>query len=148
MHSNSILSERALREIYLKGFEICVRQAHPHCVMSSYNLVNGQHANNRRCLQTWALRDEWGFDGFVMTDWLTTLELDPTQKHPKASASGCIKAGNDMVMPGSAFDFEDMMEALKDENHPYHLSRAELQQDAKRVARVILLLTERQREGT
>ena len=148
MHSNSILSERALREIYLKGFEICIRQAQPHCVMSSYNLVNGQHTNNRRCLQTWVLRDEWGFEGFVMTDWLTTLELDPAQKHPKASASGCIKAGNDMVMPGTPFDFEDMMEALKDENHPYHLSRADLQQDAKRVARAILLLTERQREGT
>ena len=140
MHSNSILSERALREIYLKGFEICVRQAQPHCVMSSYNLVNGQHTNNRRCLQTWVLRDEWGFEGFVMTDWLTTLELGAAQKYPKASASGCIKAGNDMVMPGVQCDFDDLMRALQDENHPDHLTRAHLQQDAKRVLRVISIL--------
>lgn len=136
--SNSILSERALREIYLKGFEICVHKAHPHCVMSSYNLINGVHANNRRCLLTDVLRDEWGFEGFVMTDWLSTIDLPgPEPEYPIASAGGCIQAGNDMMMPGLPCDFEDIMDALANETHPYHLTRAQLQQDALRILKVI-----------
>lgn len=138
MHSNSILSERALREIYLRGFEICVRQAQPHCVMSSYNLLNGEHVNNRRCIQTRVLRDEWGFEGFVMTDWLTTAHLpDTAQKYGIASAAGCVRAGNDMIMPGLPTDFADIMDALARDDHPYHLTRAYLEQDALHILRVI-----------
>ncbi len=67
--SNSVLDERTLREIYLTNFEICVRESHPLTIMSSYNLVNGTYANESEHLLKEILRDEWGFDGAVVTDW-------------------------------------------------------------------------------
>ncbi len=139
--SNSVLSERALREIYLKGFEICVKQAHPHTVMTSYNLINGEHACSSKDIQTYVLRDEWGFKGFVMTDWLVTGGMGKTGNvHSCASAAGCVKAGNDVIMPGMPSDKEDILKALQDASHPYALSRAELQTSAKRVMEMILKL--------
>lgn len=139
--SNSVLSERALREIYLKGFEICVKQAHPHTVMTSYNLINGEHACSSKDIQTYVLRDEWGFKGFVMTDWLVTGGMGKTGNvHSCASAAGCVKAGNDVIMPGMPSDKEDILKALQDASHPYALSRAELQTSAKRVLEMILKL--------
>ncbi|MCD8069511.1 MAG: hypothetical protein LUE87_11655 [Lachnospiraceae bacterium] len=68
MHSNSVVSERALREIYLKGFEIAVREAAPACIMTSYNLLNGEHTSARYDLLETLLRQEWGFAGLVMSD--------------------------------------------------------------------------------
>ncbi len=140
--SNSVLSERALREIYLKGFEICVKQSQPHTVMTSYNLINGEHACNSKDLQTYVLRDEWGFNGFVMTDWLVTGGMGKAGNvHPCASAAGCVKAGNDVIMPGMPSDKEDILQARQDASHPYTLSKAELQTAAKRVLEMILKLT-------
>src|SRR5699024_2172246 len=75
--SDSILSERALREIYLKGFETAVKESQPMSIMTSYNFINGIHAANSCDLCTKAARDEWGFKGVIMTDWTTTRE-DPT----------------------------------------------------------------------
>ena len=139
--SNSVLSERALREIYLKGFEICVKQAHPHTVMTAYNLINGEHACSSKDIQTYVLRDEWGFKGFVMTDWLVTGGMGKTGNvHSCASAAGCVKAGNDVIMPGMPSDKEDILKALQDASHPYALSRAELQTSVKRVLEMILKL--------
>lgn len=69
MASDSVVDERTLREIYLTGFEIAVREAHPRALMSSYNLVNGTYANENEHLLTEILRQEWGFDGLVVTDW-------------------------------------------------------------------------------
>lgn len=146
--SNSVVSERALREIYLKGFEICVKESQPHALMSSYNLVNGEHTCNSKDIQTYVLRDEWGYEGVVMTDWFVTGALsvasgqdDGHCKYSSASAAGCVKAGNDITMPGGAPDKDDIMAALSDDSHPYALTRAELQTCAKRVLNSVLTLS-------
>ncbi len=139
--SNSNVGERALREIYLKGFEICVKKSQPHFIMTSYNLINGEHACNSRDIQTYTLRDEWGFQGVVMTDWLVTGGMGVSgEKWPCASAAGNVKAGNDITMPGIPSDKADILDALSNAEHPYALTRAELQLSAKRVLGMILSL--------
>ena len=142
MASNSIVSERALREIYLRTFEICIRESAPAAVMSSYNLVNGEHANNSKDIQTHVLRDEWGYEGAVMTDWYAVGGMIAAaggreNKHPAGLASGCIHAGNDLVMPGMEADFEEMLSAVDNPEAKYPITRAELQVTAKRVLEMI-----------
>ncbi len=140
--SNSNVGERALREIYLKGFEICVKRSQPHFVMTSYNLINGEHACSLKDIQTGTLRDEWGFAGVVMTDWLVTGGMgERGEKWPCASCAGNVKAGNDITMPGIPSDKADILKALADDTHPYALSRGQLQLAAKRVLGMILKLT-------
>ncbi len=102
--SDSVVSERALREIYLKGFEIAVRNSQPMCIMTSYNLINGVHSANSYDLCTKAARDEWGFAGAIMTDWTTTTASTAGE----CTASGCMRAGNDLVMPGNPEDHENL----------------------------------------
>ncbi len=109
MGSDSIISERALREIYLKGFEIAVKNAQPMSIMTSYNMINGVHAANSHDICTKAARNEWGFAGAIMTDWTTTTNSTAGE----CTASGCMKAGNDMVMPGAEEDHEDIYKALE-----------------------------------
>ena len=106
MGSDSVVSERTLRELYLKGFEIAVKESQPMSIMTSYNLINGVHAANNYDLCTDAARNEWGFKGMIMTDW-TTTEIDE-----KCTASGCMRAGNDLVMPGCFGDHDNMRKAL------------------------------------
>ena len=110
MGSDSILSERALREIYLKGFEIAVKDAQPMSIMTSYNMINGVHAANCYDTCTKAARDEWGFAGAIMTDWTTTN----VQIQGECTAAGCMRAGNDMVMPGLPEDHENIKKELAD----------------------------------
>lgn len=115
--SNSHVGERALREIYLKGFEIAIKTSRPMSIMSSYNLINGIHAANHYDLLTAVLRDEWGFDGFVMTDWFTSQDVsfligDAKHKYPISSSVLCIKAGNDIQMPGCQKNVDDILEAV------------------------------------
>ena len=105
MGSDSILSERTLREIYLKGFEIAVKESHPGAVMSSYNKVNGKYVNNSYRLLTQVLRNEWGFDGFVMTDWFATGRKYGDPAH-------AIASGNDLIMPGSSGTVDDIVKAV------------------------------------
>lgn len=101
------VSPRALREIYLLGFEIAVRNAAPKAIMTSYNVVNGVHAPNRRDLCTTVPREEWGFDGIIMTDWATTT--------PDGGSSPwmCAEVGNDLIMPGLPCDVEDIRKAVQ-----------------------------------
>ena len=106
--SDSILTERTLREIYLRGFGIAIRESKPLSMMTSYNLVNGVHAANNYDLCTKVARREFGFDGFIMTDWTTT------EHGPDCTAAGCMRAGNDVVMPGQYSDHESIRAALED----------------------------------
>lgn len=103
---SSNLSERALREIYLKGFEICVREAKAKSIMTSYNKVNGVYTPNSYDLCTAALRNEWGFDGVVMTDWFSTNK-------GQASSALAMAAGNDLIMPGGGSFRKDILKGVK-----------------------------------
>ncbi len=107
--SDSILTERALREIYLKGFEIAVKNSQPMSIMTSYNLINGVHAANCHDICTKAARDEWGFRGAIMTDWTTTTNSTAGI----CTAAGCMRAGNDMIMPGDPADHEGIQKELE-----------------------------------
>ncbi|MBR6692759.1 MAG: glycoside hydrolase family 3 C-terminal domain-containing protein [Clostridia bacterium] len=104
--SNSNVNERALREIYLKGFEICVKESAPKSVMTSYNLINGTYTPNSYDLCTKVLRNEWGFDGVVMTDWFSTNK-------GQGRNDLAIKAGNDLIMPGGNFYKKEILKGLK-----------------------------------
>lgn len=116
MGCDSRISERALREIYLKGFEICVKEGDPWTVMSSYNLINGQHTSESYELLTEILRNEWGFRGMVTTDW--GVKNDPVKE---------VKAGNDMKMHCGYP--EDLKKGIEDGR----ITRADLELCVKRI---------------
>ena len=103
-HVNTMVDERALREIYLRGFEICVKEASPWTVMTSYNDLNGVPMQENRPVITGILRDEWGFDGLCMTDWSIS-------KHDTAAQ---LHAGNDLFMPGMDSQVQDIIDGVKD----------------------------------
>ena len=119
--SDSRVSERALREIYLKQFEIIVKEAHPYTIMSSYNLINGIHASENKELLTGILRDEWGFDGLVTTDWWTFGE------HYRET-----KAGNDIKMAAG------YPERIKEAYEKGLITEAEIRLSARRILNMIL----------
>lgn len=133
LESNSIVSERALREIYLRGFQIAVEQSHPEAIMTSYNLVNGIHSANNFALCTQIARNEWNFDGIFMTDWGTTFSS-------RCTPSGCIQAGNDLIMPGSQQEYDALIADLLSGS----LDRKELQTCAFRIICTALHLYESQ----
>ena len=105
MGVDACVSERALREIYFRGFEIAIKESNPVAIMSSYNLINGVHAANSRDLCTVLAREEWGFDGVIMSDWNTTVPEDGSIPWE------CAAAGNDIIMPGNAEDDKNIREA-------------------------------------
>ena len=101
LNNNSVIDQRTLREIYLKGFEIAVKKSLPWTIMSSYNYLNGPWTQENYELLTTILRDEWGFKGMVMTDWTNTRHTDRQ-----------VQAGNDLLTPGNATQIEEIKKGL------------------------------------
>ncbi|MBE6216327.1 MAG: beta-glucosidase [Bacteroidales bacterium] len=121
--NNSKVSERAMREIYLKGFEIAVKEAQPWTIMSSYNYINGEHASESHRLLTQILRDEWGFEGVVMSDWGAGYDI-----------AAQIHAGNDLIQPGSDERYYSLLQAVNDGS----LSMEDLDRSVERILRLNL----------
>ena len=125
------ISERTLREIYLRGFEIAVKEGAPTAIMSSYNLINGVHAANSKDLCTRIAREEWGFDGVIMSDWNTTVPEDGSIPWV------CVAAGNDIIMPGNPDDDKNIREAYKEGK----LTEKEIRLCANRILKLIRRLS-------
>ena len=98
------VSQRALRELYLKGFEMMVRRSNPWTLMSAYNKINGTYAQGNKDLLTTITRDEWGFNGIIMTDWIGKRADLPTEQE--------VSAGNDLMMPGYPAQVKDIVDAV------------------------------------
>lgn len=123
MATDAHVSPRALREIYLKGFEIAVKESDPWTVMSSYNYLNGTYTSESKELQTTILRDEWGFKGMVMTDWFGGKD-----------AVAQMEAGNDMLQPGLPKQYEAIVKGVQEGS----LDEALLNRNVKRILEMIL----------
>ena len=121
-----------MREIYLKGFEIAVRESQPHALMSSYNLLNGVHTSERRDLLEDILRAEFGYEGIVMTDWLIAAVSGKANKNPAPVSAKIAAAGNDLTMPGGTIDYKAILRGLKDGT----VSREQLAINASRIYRM------------
>ena len=144
--SDSVLSERAIREIYAKPFEICVNESNVRSVMTSYNLVNGRWAASNYDLTTRLLRNDFGFDGFVMTDWWANVS-GKNGEECKTALSGMVHAQNDiyMVSPDAVAREDDLFESLENGT----LKRADLQRCCVNLVKYALvsLSYEAQRNG-
>lgn len=123
MQNDSRLSARVLRELYLKGFEIAVKESDPWTVMSSYNKINGEFSQQSYGLLTTILRDEWGFGGIVMTDWGN-----------KEGTVAAVHAGNDLMEPGMPNEIERIIAAVKNGT----LDEADLDRNVRRLLEYIV----------
>ena len=123
MENDARIPQRALRELYLKNFEIAVREGHPWTVMSSYNKVNGTYTQQNHDLLTTVLRDEWGFDGIVMTDWGT-----------KDGTVAAVQAGNDLMEPGMPIETKRIIDAVNDGS----LAIADLDRNVRNILQYIV----------
>ena len=122
MNNDARISQRALREIYLKGFEIAIKESKPWTVMTSYNYINGVYSSESKDLVQTILRDEWGYEGTVMTDWF-------------GGKDGAIQmwAGNDMLQPGKAEQFDSIVAGVKSGK----LAEADLDRNVQRILKLV-----------
>lgn len=137
--NDSRLSERALREIYLKGFEICVKDAEPFTIMTSYNKINGVWAHYNYDLCTRVLRQEWNFQGLVMTDWWMQYTNSPEFPKLKDNAYR-VRAGVDVLMPGGKRTGAKKSDGtlLKTYGKPEGITLGEMQRTAKNVVNLVM----------
>ena len=122
MNTDAHISQRALREIYLKGFEIAIKEAKPWTVMTSYNYINGIYTSESKDLVQTILRDEWGYEGTVMTDWFGGKD-----------GAKQMWAGNDMLQPGKKEQFDSIVAGVKSGK----LDEADLDRNVKRVLNLV-----------
>ena len=122
MNTDAHISQRALREIYLKGFEIAIKESKPWTVMTSYNYINGIYTSESKDLVTTILRDEWGYEGTVMTDWFGGKD-----------GAKQMWAGNDMLQPGKAEQFDSIVAGVKSGK----LDEADLDRNVQRILNLI-----------
>ena len=122
MNTDARISQRALREIYLKGFEIAIKESKPWTVMTSYNYINGTYSSESKDLVETILRDEWGYEGTVMTDWF-------------GGKDGALQmwAGNDMLQPGKAEQFDSIVAGVKSGK----LAEADLDRNVQRILNLV-----------
>ncbi|WP_304157184.1 beta-glucosidase family protein [Mesonia mobilis] len=111
---NAHVSERAMRELYLKGFEIAIKDAEPWTIMSAYNKINGVYASANEDLLTTVLRDEWDYKGIVMTDWFGGYPGFESIQDSVSDVVAQIEAGNDLLMPGAEKQKAALVKALKE----------------------------------
>lgn len=139
---DAIVSERALREIYLKGFEIAVKEGKPHTIMTSYNKINGVWSHYNYDLATTVLRREWNFDGLVMTDWWMQKSRSPEFSKIKNNAYR-IRAGVDVLMPGNLNRLKTRYESdknlIRSIGKVNGITSGEMQRSAKRTLELCLL---------
>ena len=122
MNTDAHISQRALREIYLKGFEIAIKESKPWTVMTSYNYINGTYTSESKDLVETILRDEWGYEGTVMTDWFGGKD-----------GARQMWAGNDMLQPGKAEQFDSIVAGVKSGK----LSEADLDRNVQRILNLV-----------
>ena len=122
MNTDAHISQRALREIYLKGFEIAIKESKPWTVMTSYNYINGVYTSESKDLVTTILRDEWGYEGTVMTDWFGGKD-----------GAKQMWAGNDMLQPGKAEQFDSIVAGVKSGK----LDEADLDRNVQRILNLV-----------
>ena len=136
MGVNAHVSERALREIYLRGFEITVKESQPWTVMSSYNFLNGTYTSARKDLLTTVLRNEWGFKGLVMTDWFGGYNGFGAimAKDAVSDVAKQLAAGNDLLMPGLPAQKKAIVEDIKSGK----LSKEEININLRRVLELVM----------
>ena len=132
VNTNSLISQRALREIYLKGFGLCIRESQPAAVMTSYNLINGVHTSESQELTQDVLRGEFGFQGIVMTDWVVEGPgMYDSRRFPRPDPGTVAMAGGDLFMPGSKADYDRLLKKLRSGK----LTRQQLERNATRMLR-------------
>lgn len=122
-NNNAVVSQRVLRELYFKGFEIMVKKSQPWTIMSSYNYINGVYTQESKDLLTTILRDEWGFKNMVITDWTNTRNTEAQ-----------VQAGNDLLAPGNAEQIKQISDGLKNGS----IAMADVDRNVKRVLEYIV----------
>lgn len=133
---NTHIGERAMREIYLRGFEIVVKKAQPWTVMSSYSKINGVYASAHKDLLTTVLRDEWDFEGYVMTDWFGGYPGFESIRREGVTSDvvAQIEAGNDLIMPGMELQRERLAKAIEEGT----ISEEAVRSSLKRILNVVM----------